>query len=195
MRGKTEGNTNGIFSNRFHEGEWWQKNNELLNLHDINQCPLYYNGTDKDWLEEITSFIFLNPHDWDAIYKEYLQMASGNGNSDLRFYRNEEGYLRLTETREIYLKIAGETEPLSHTALTSIGHILSEQGEELFYSYLEYIGMGDRDKRLWIERMKDDIERYIAKQITVTFTDSLDKSNFKGDELYFDSLNDLYIIL
>lgn len=195
MERKAESYIHGSFRNRLREGGWWEADNELLNMLDINERPSYYKGSYKEWIEELTIHIFLNPHEWDTIYNEYLQIVSGNSNTDLRFYRNEEGYLRLTETREIYLKIAGETEPISHTALISIGHALSEQGEELFYSYLEYIGMGSRDKRLWIERMKEDIEKNTAEQITVTFTDSLDESNFKGDELYFDPLNDLYIIL
>ncbi|KAI4442327.1 hypothetical protein FMM80_22980 [Schaedlerella arabinosiphila] len=195
MNSKTEPIIHVSFMDRLVKGRLWEKGNELLNLQNINQRPIYYLGTDKEWIEDITTFIFLNPLAWNEIYMEYLQIASGNGDSELKFYRNEEGYLRLTKTSQIYLKIAGQSEPLSYTILNSIGQTLSEQGEELFYSYLKYIGMKARDKRLWIAHMTTRIETLIAKHVTITFTASLDESDFTRDELYFDLLNVSYIIL
>ncbi len=151
------------FMDRFKEGEWWQKGNELLNLQNINACPSYYKGTVKAWVEELTTFIYLLPKDWEGIYEEYFHVATGgNGNRELKFYRNEEGYLRLKGIGEIYLKIAGTGEPLDYKILNHIGQGLSEQAEELFYSYVEYAGMDAEGKKRWIESIEKNIRKDMA---------------------------------
>ena len=152
------------FMDRFKlQGEWWQKGNELLNLQNINACPPYYKGTVKAWVEELTTFIYLLPKDWEGIYEEYFHVATGgNGNRELKFYRNEEGYLRLKGIGEIYLKIAGTGEPLDYKILNHIGQGLSEQAEELFYSYVEYAGMDAEGKKRWIESIEKNIRKDMA---------------------------------
>lgn len=196
MGGKREPGMPVSFMDRFKEGEWWQKGNELLNLQNINACPSYYKGTVKAWVEELTTFIYLQPKDWGRIYEEYFHVATGNGNRELRFYRNEEGYLRLNRTGEIYLKIAGAGEPLDYKILSHIGQGLSEHAEELFYSYLEYAGMGAEEKKCWIESIEKNIREDMAdKDLSITLVETLDESAFAGNELYFDLLNDLYMIL
>lgn len=165
-------------------------------MHDINKPPRYYSGTVKEWIEELTTYIYLFPTVWDTIYKEYLHGVSDSGNSDLRFYRNEEGYLRMAGIDAVYLKVTGGSEPLGHEVLDRIGRILSERAEELFYSFLEYTGMDGRDKKFWIEGMKKDIQKSMARRdLSVKLVETLDESAFAGEELYFDLLNDLYIIL
>lgn len=196
MVGKREPGMPVSFLDRFKEGEWWQKDNELLNLQNINACPPYYKGSVKAWIEELTTFIYLQPKDWERIYEEYFHVATGNGNRELRFYRNEEGYLRLNRTGEIYLKIAGAGEPLDYKILNHIGQGLSEHAEELFYSYLEYAGMDAGGKKRWIESIEKNIREDMAdKDLSITLVETLDESAFAGNELYFDLLNDLYTIL
>ena len=197
MRSKTEPGISVSFMDRFKlQGEWWQKGNELLNLQNINACPPYYKGTVKAWVEELTTFIYLQPKDWERIYEEYLHMATGNGNRELKFYRNEEDYLRLYGIGEIYLKITGAGEPLDYKILSYIGQGLSEHAEELFYSYLEYAEMGVEEKKCWIESIEKNIRKDMAdKDLSITLVETLDESAFSGNELYFDLLNDLYMIL
>ena len=96
----------------------------------------------------------------------------------------------------MYLKIAGEDEPLSHEVLNRIGQRLSERAEELFYTFLEYAGMDGQGKKCWMERIEKNIQENLTGQgLAVTMAETLDESAFAGDELYFDLLNDLYIIL
>ena len=122
-----------------------------------------YKGTVKAWVEELTTFIYLLPKDWEGIYEEYFHVATGgNGNRELKFYRNEEGYLRLKGIGEIYLKIAGTGEPLDYKILNHIGQGLSEQAEELFYSYVEYAGMDAEGKKRWIESIEKNIRKDMA---------------------------------
>ena len=86
MVSKREPGISVSFMDRFKEGEWWQKGNELLNLQNINACPSYYKGTVKAWVEELTTFIYLLPKDWEGIYEEYFHVATGgNGNRELPY--------------------------------------------------------------------------------------------------------------
>lgn len=45
------------FTGRLRKDNWWEENNECLNLYDINQPPKYYSGTMKEWIEELTTYI------------------------------------------------------------------------------------------------------------------------------------------
>ncbi len=193
MNNRKELKHSGCFANRLQEGNWWQKGNECLNMHDINKPPKYYTGTEKQWIEELTTYIYLYPVEWQSIYEQY--QALNKKSSELQFYRNEEGYLRRAGLNEVYLKVTGAHEPLSREALHCIGEILEERAEELFYSCVEYAGMDEGSKARWIECRKEDFRKRCNKQVAVIPVESLDESDFAGDELYFDWLNNLYIIL
>ena len=52
------------FEQRLFEGGHWEKGNECLNLQDINKPPDFYEGTEKEWIDELTTYIFLYPKDW-----------------------------------------------------------------------------------------------------------------------------------
>lgn len=96
----------------------------------------------------------------------------------------------------VYLKITGEGEPLSYEILDRIGRMLSEHAEKLFYTFLEYARKDDQEQKCWMERIEKNIQENLIRQdLTVTMAENLDESAFAGDELYFDLLNDLYIIL
>ena len=46
------------FEQRLYEGDYWEKDNECLNLYDINKPPNFFEGTKKEWIDELTTFIF-----------------------------------------------------------------------------------------------------------------------------------------
>lgn len=181
------------FASRLKKGNWWERGNECLNMHDINKPPKYYTGTWKMWIEELTTYIYLYPAEWESIYEQYQEMSK-NG-SDLEFYRNEEGYLRKVGLDEVYLKVTGLYEPLSHEVLKQVGWMLLEQPEKLFCSYLEYSRKDEEDKAHWVEYREEEIKKRLKRPVFVKLAETLDESDFAGDELYFDILNDLYIIL
>lgn len=96
----------------------------------------------------------------------------------------------------MYLKIAGRDEPLSHEMLDRIGRILSEWEDVLWRSVQEYAVMDGDGRTAWKEKMKDEIQsRGKEVKISVSVVDSLDESSFLGNELYFDMLNGMYVIL
>jgi hypothetical protein len=194
MGSKKEADIHSSFIDRLKDGGWWRANNELLNMFDIHKRPSYYKGTAKEWIEEIATFAYLYPGEWDEIYKQYRSMSKHE--FSFHFYRNEEGYLRMTGADEVYLKVAGEGEPLSHEVLDRIGRMLSEHAEKLFYTFLEYVGMDDPEQKCWMERIEKNIQENLTGQgLAVTMAETLDESAFEGNELYFDLLNNLYIIL
>lgn len=194
MERKTESYIYGSFRNRLREGGWWKSNNELLNMLDINERPSYYKGTVKEWIEEVTTFSYLYPKEWDEIFKQYQSITKRE--SPLQFFRNEEGYLRMTGVDVVYLKITGEDEALSRIVLNYIGERLSEHAEELFYDYLRCAGMDGGARKCWIESIEKTIrERMEGADLSITLSETLDESKFEGNELYFDLLNDLYMIL
>ena len=182
------------FEQRLYEGNYWENGNECLNSHDINKPPDFYEGTEKEWIEELTTYISLYPKEWEILYQQYLSLYKNE--STLQFYRNEEGYLRKFGVNEIYLKVFGRIMPLSYNELNHIGRLLSKRGEELYWSFLEYCSMDESGKDLWRERMETYIKKLVNKtDLSVLVTDTLDNSDFLGNELYFDLLNNYYIIL
>lgn len=193
MKSEKIGNVCNRFECRLQRGNWWETENECLNLHDINKPPRYYTGTEKEWIEEITTYIYSYPAVWVSIYEQYQFLSKEN--SVLQFYRNEEGYLRQIGIDEVYLKVTGESEPLKSEALNRIGKTLEEQAEELFYAYLEYARMDAEGKAVWTAHREENIRKHFNKRVSVTLVETLDGSDFAGNELYFDLLNNLYIIL
>lgn len=182
------------FERRLQKGNWWENGNECLNLHDINKPPQYYTGTDKEWIEEITTYIYLYPVEWQTIFEQYKSLSKKG--LALQFYRNEEGYLRRVGIDKVYLKVTAESKLLSKETLNNIGRTLLEHAEELFYSYLEYSNMDGRDNLHWSGSMKKKFQKIIEEEnLSVMLTDTVEEASFKGNELYYDLLNDLYIIL
>lgn len=90
MKFKKTANMENSFERRLQKGNWWENGNECLNLHDINKPPQYYTGTDKEWIEEITTYIYLYPVEWQTIFEQYKSLSKKG--LALQFYRNEEGY-------------------------------------------------------------------------------------------------------
>lgn len=184
--------------NRLREGDCWQKGNECLTLRDITKPPLYFEGDTQQWIEELTAYEYSYPNQWSELYEEYLCKAEKAGNYDktvLGFHRSEDGYLRKDGERDIYLKVEG-VEPLSRDVLEEIESMLSKQVDEMLQSYLEYCAMEEPKRNSWKKQIKEKIRSWVSdKEIIVEFTETLDESDFAGNELYCDMLNRLYIIL
>ena len=49
------------FAERLEREEWWDEQESLLNLSDINMPPDYYTGSKWEWITEITAYIFREP--------------------------------------------------------------------------------------------------------------------------------------
>ena len=86
--------------------------------------------------------------------------------------------------------------PLPYDELNHIGQLLSKQGEEVCVSCVEYCRMDESDKDLWRERTETYIKKLVNEtDLSVLVVETLDNSDFLGNELYFDLLNNYYIIL
>lgn len=184
------------FECRLRQGDWWKEGNECLNVSDINKVPSYFSGTEKEWIEQLTAFIYINPREWTLIYEQYLHNAIFSKESVLQFYRNDEGYLRMIGMDDVYLKVTGYREWLSHDVLECIGQVLSRHEEELFWIVVECGRNGGYHRPKLIERIKENVLCYIkGVRVSASVVNTLDESDFLGRELYFDMLNNLYIIL
>ena len=60
-------------------------------MHDINRPPKYYRGTEREWVEELTSYIYFCPVEWSSLYEEYLKKVLDIEKEVLQFYRSEDG--------------------------------------------------------------------------------------------------------
>lgn len=49
----------------------WKKKHEVLNVIDVNLPPLDYNGSQEEWIQDITTFSYLNPSAWKILEEEY----------------------------------------------------------------------------------------------------------------------------
>ena len=184
------------FENRLSQGDWWEEGNECLNMTNVNKPPAYYDGTEQEWIEELTSYAYSFPKEWKRVYEQYFGKMLDPDRIVLQFYRTDDGYLRKEGLEDVYLKIVGRDEPLSHEVLDHIGRILSEREGELWRSVQEYAVMDGNGRTAWKEKMKDEIQsRRKGVKISVSVVDSLDESSFLGNELYFDMLNGVYVIL
>lgn len=97
---------NQLMEERFFTANRWKLGKECLNMKDINQVPPDYEGCFKEWIQELTTFVFLYPEEWKEIYAEYrIKNPSSAYMTGLAFFRNEEGYLRKEMEQDIFLRI------------------------------------------------------------------------------------------
>lgn len=184
------------FEERLRQGDWWKNGNECLNVLDIHRSPVYYKGSEREWIEELTAYIYSYPTEWSSLYGEYLKHVLDTEKAVLQFYRSEDGYLRHKAVKGVFLMVTGRIEALDHEELSYIGQLLSEQEEELFKACLEYNRLDEQEKTGWTRKVKENLQCYVGrKELLVSVMDTLEESEFMGKELYFDMLNDLYIII
>lgn len=166
-------------------------------LEDIKKILPFFEGTEQQWIEEVTSFQYFNPREWQELYAEYLHRAREAGNlhkTALGYYRSDDGYLRKDNEKDIYLKIRGDF--LTFEELCQIGERMSAQSDQLLQSYLKYCVMDKQKRNGWKKQVNEEICSWVTnKEIAVDFAETLDESTFTGKELYCDILNGLYIIL
>lgn len=139
---------------RLKQGDWWQENNECLCLQDIHKPPLYFEGSEQQWIEAVTSYQYSYPVQWQELYDEYLDRAGKTGNVNrtvLGFHRSEDGYLRKDGEKDVYLKIKG-IPPIPYDELNQMGTVLLKHADEMVSSYLEYCGLNERNRNDWKKR-------------------------------------------
>lgn len=183
------------FERRLQQGDWWKEGNECLNVQDIHKPPVYYRGTEREWIEGLTAYVYSYPVEWSALYEEYLQKVLDAEKAVLQFYHSEDGYLRKEGVEGVYLKVSRRTESLSHEELNRIGQLLSEQEEELFKA-CQVDSVDEQRRSQWTKQVEETLQRQMrGQELSVSVVDTLDESEFMGKEVYFDMLNGLYIIL
>ena len=178
----------------------WQKRYECLNLNNINEPPSDYKGTSIEWLQDLTTFIYLFPHEWDRIYEEYRRIIDKQkleGNHNIKYYRDDVGYLRKYGETDIFLKITitGENETVKR-------FIHSISWEKLFSAeeYIHYTGLEVSERQKYIDNIKKRLkkllqENQIELSITITFVSNSDASDFLHHDVFVDPLNETYFIL
>ncbi|MEZ3435565.1 MAG: hypothetical protein K1W34_13250 [Lachnospiraceae bacterium] len=183
--------------------ERWSKGEECLNLYNVNLPPRSFNGNPKKWIEELTTFIYLYPLEWDKIYLEYQNIRDskkiyGRG---LEFFRDDEGYLRKEGEEDIYLKIS--IRDVDCDIWKRIEQLAERREILTFQEYMFYCGLDTLRRKRYMDELKNRlcdkifkaIDRDISSQIQVSFEPDYDNSAFVYNDFYVDALNDSYIIL
>lgn len=175
---------------------------ECLNMKDINQSPTNFKGSFQEWIQELTTFIFLYPKEWKEIYEEYKLIAKTKNKTELAFFRDEEGYLRKKGESDVFLKVH-----LEETNRERINHLKESLNWAKLFSfedYMRYCALDRQKRKDYIHVLKGNIEKKIISsiqgrkediQFNLSFESDMDNSDFTGRDIYIDALNDTYIIL
>lgn len=191
------------FERRFLTTQRWTLGNECLNFQNIERPPRWYNDTAQEWVQELTTFIYLYPREWQTIYQEYLyivQERSIQGNHNLRFYTDDEGYIKIYDEEDVLLKItlSGDTDRMKE-------FIRKESWEEIitFDEYMKYTEMQEPERLDYLYRLRERLDLRLnaytgignLKISALEFVSSPDDSSFTGHDIFIDPLNDTYFIL
>lgn len=79
--------------------------------------------------------------------------------------------------------------------LRSIGEMFLQQSELYAEEYIEYDGWNNEKKEAWERGINNIVQQIAGGRAEVSFTDTVDGSLFERRELYYDILNETYIIL
>lgn len=192
-----------LIEERFFTTNRWVTGRECLNLQNINDLPQEYSGTLKSWLMELTTFIYLYENEWIEIYKEYQDIVhkrSIQGDHILRYFRDDEGYLRKCGERDIFLKITmtGNSNEIKKFIIgMNWGKIFT------FDEYLDYIALGEEERQKYLYKLNQKVNGAIRNSdkkhgtltADVAFTSSPDESDFLYHDIFIDPLNETYFIL
>ena len=184
------------FTERLEQKEWWSGQANLLNLSDINLPPDYYNGSEWDWISEITAYIFREPKAWQDIYRQYLVKAQQQGNTEhirLNYYRDEEGYIRRKGEEDTYLQISMTTADV--IVLKKVGEWMCANSIKFRLEYLGYCEMASDQRIQWLKRMETCIKEEFSEVHRVGMAHGLEEAQFNKTEVFYDFLNTVYIML
>lgn len=186
---------------RFFNAQRWSPGKECLNMKNINEFPPGYEDTQKSWIQGLTTFIYLYPQEWNSIYSEYLNIVHTKkiqGIHHLRFYPDDEGYIRIHDEQDIFLciNLSGDPETIKHC-------ILTQKWEEFFTfsEYLEYTELKKPERTIYLNKLRDRLQSIInlykgnIESFTLTFFSSPDGSRFIQQDIFIDPLNETYFIL
>lgn len=179
-------------SERFQSEDRWNKGQECLNVQDINQPPYYFEGTPREWIDELTTYQFLYPYDWNQLYQEYCDYISRQSDeriSVLKYYRDDDGYLRRKDAKIVFLKIK-IAEPTCEIVKEICEKLLSNTSM-IVEKYVSFCDSGFRKEKDFLR----DIQKILGRKAKVTFAKELDEATFQGDEVFFDVLNKMWLIL
>lgn len=196
------------FIKKIFRADRWKVRHEVLNVININFPPPDYNGNQEDWIQDITTFAFLNPHDWVRLQKEYITLVEKsfqhlNQSTTLDFFRTEEGELRVVDEEDIYLRIRMKTQNediFSFAERIGMKRIL---GFSLYYYYTKQSQEGREKIRKTLEiEIKKRQMNFVNKEfpqkiveIELSFQKDFDSSLFQKQDVYLDILNHNVIIL
>lgn len=184
------------FAERLEREEWWDEQESLLNLSNINMPPDYYNGSEWDWIGEVTAYIFREPETWQDIYREYLVRAQQQGNTEhtrLNYYRDEEGYIHREGEDETYLQISTTTADIA--VLKKVGDWMCVNSIKFRLEYLVYCEMISDQRIQWLKRMETCIKKEFSEVHRVRMAHGLEEAQFNKTEVFYDFLNTVYIVL
>lgn len=196
---------NELMEERFFTTKRWKPGDECLNIENINQPPSDYKGSFKDWIQELTTFIFLYPKEWKEIYAEYKEIKKKQASESkcgLAFFRDEEGNLRKEGETDVFLRI--HLEGADREGMRNVGQSLNWTKIFCFEGYIVYCELDCQNRQKYINDLKYHIEIEIAVilqrqehhfHINLSFEEDMDGSGFAGRDIYIDALNDTYIIL
>lgn len=181
---------------RIEQGDWWSKQECLLNLSDINKPPDYHNGNEWEWISEITAYIFREPEIWKDIYRQYLVKAQQQGNTEhiqLNYSRDEEGYIRRKGEDKVYLRISITTSDI--VVLKKVGAWMCVNNMKFRLEYLNYCTMTSLQRTQWVKRVELCIKEEFTEVQKVGMAHGLEEAQFNKTEVFYDFLNTIYIIL
>lgn len=189
----------------FFTTERWKAGEECLNLDNINTLPSGCSEWNlKEWLQELTTFVFLYPDEWEEIYREYLVQTSSRNETAVRtlaYFRDDEGNLRREGEQDVFLRLRleGEAERIERL-------VRGIEWTEVFtfQDYLDYCMLDCQSRLKRVGELQEKIEQeinYLCKgqyeeiEVEVSFEEDFEDAAFKQSDIYIDALNDNYIIL
>ncbi len=193
-----------IFEDRFFNKYRWRSGYECLNLRNIEEPPKWYSGNEIEWLQELTTFIYLYSLEWNEIYQEYVSIVQENairGNHTLHYYRDDEGYLRKYSEPDILLEISIMGED---TAVRKLLKQVKWLEILTIEEYLRYVQLNKQEREKYIQEISARVQRYLDTfndseecrlDAQITFASSPDVSSFNGHDIFIDPLNETYFIL
>lgn len=193
-----------ILEDRFFNKYRWKSGYECLNLRNIEEPPEWYSENEIEWVQELTTFIYLYSQEWNKIYQEYINIVQKNGiqgNHTLHYYRDDEGYLRKHGEPDIFLEISIMGEDTSvRKLLKQVKWLKILTIEE----YLRYVQLNKQERERYITEIRERVQQYLdifidsegcRLEAQITFITSPDVSTFTGHDIFIDPLNETYFIL